>query len=104
MKCCLNSAEGFGGYSDPKIPPVGACKRVAVDGAKKIVEQFPGRVRQVYCIRDCKPGDRPSDHCDGKATDMMCSDAGGVRSSFLASNRLNLPKDLFGVHGEVFLT
>ena len=84
MKCCLSSGNGFGGYSSPKIPPVGACKRVAVDGAGKIVKQFPGRVRQVFCTRDCKPGDRPSDHCTGKATDMMCSDGGGVSFFSLA--------------------
>jgi hypothetical protein len=31
----------------------------------------------VFCIRDCAcPG--TSDHCCGLATDMMCSDAGGV--------------------------
>ncbi|KAF7561960.1 hypothetical protein G7046_g2182 [Stylonectria norvegica] len=43
MKCCSSSATGFGGYKAPKIPPVGACKKVAVDGAGKIVKAFPGR-------------------------------------------------------------
>ncbi|KAK1954743.1 hypothetical protein LY78DRAFT_729611 [Colletotrichum sublineola] len=76
FKCCSSSASGFGGYSAPSIPSVGACQQVAVDGAKKIVAAFPGRVRQVFCKRDCTcPGD--SDHCCGKATDMMNSDAGG---------------------------
>jgi hypothetical protein len=77
FKCCSSSATGFGGYAAPAIPAVGACKQVAVDGARKIVAAFPGRVRQVFCTRDCVcPG--TSDHCCGKATDMMCSDAGGV--------------------------
>ncbi|KZL77847.1 D-alanyl-D-alanine carboxypeptidase [Colletotrichum tofieldiae] len=77
FKCCSSSASGFGGYDAPSIPSVGACKQVAVDGAKKIVAAFPGRVRQVFCTRDCDcPG--TSDHCCGKATDMMCSDGGGV--------------------------
>ncbi|KAK3315730.1 hypothetical protein B0H66DRAFT_270187 [Apodospora peruviana] len=77
FKCCSSSATGFGGYSTPAYPAVGACKQVAVDGAKTIVAAWPGRVRQIYCTRDCAcPGD--SDHCCGKATDMMCSDAGGT--------------------------
>ncbi|KAF6823713.1 secreted protein [Colletotrichum plurivorum] len=78
FKCCSSSAQGFGGYSAPAIPGVGACKKVAVDGAKKIVAAFPGHVRQVFCIRDCQCNVDPSDHCCGKATDMMCSDAGGA--------------------------
>lgn len=77
MMCCNSAATGFGGYSAPKIPAVGACKKVAVDGAKKIVAAFPGRVREIGCVRDCAcPG--TSDHCCGLATDMMCSDGGGV--------------------------
>ncbi|OLN87589.1 putative secreted protein [Colletotrichum chlorophyti] len=77
FKCCSSSATGFGGYAAPSIPPVGGCKQVAVNGAKKIVAAFPGRVREVFCTRNCAcPGD--SDHCCGKATDMMCSDAGGA--------------------------
>lgn len=63
---------------------MGACKKVAVDGAKKVVAQFPGRVREIGCVRDCACGSNPSsDHCCGKATDLMCSDAGGVRHSLL---------------------
>ncbi|GKT51468.1 uncharacterized protein ColSpa_11649 [Colletotrichum spaethianum] len=77
FQCCSSSASGFGGYGAPSIPSVGACKQVAVDGAKEIVAAFPGRVREVFCTRDCTcPG--TSDHCCGKATDMMCSDGGGV--------------------------
>ncbi|KAJ6443200.1 nucleoporin NUP49/NSP49 [Purpureocillium lavendulum] len=78
FKCCDSAAAGFGGYpARPKIPPVGACKKTAVDGAGRIVDAFPGRVREVFCIRDCAcPGS--SDHCCGLATDMMCADGGGV--------------------------
>ncbi|KAK7424800.1 hypothetical protein QQZ08_008429 [Neonectria magnoliae] len=76
MKCCSSAAGGFGGYATPKIPTVGACKKVAVDGARKIVAAFPGRVREIGCVRDCAcPGS--SDHCCGLATDMMISDHGG---------------------------
>jgi hypothetical protein len=77
MKCCSSSATGFGGYGAPAIPSVGACKSVAVSGAQKVVAAWPGRVRQIYCTRDCAcPG--TSDHCCGKAIDFMCSDGGGV--------------------------
>ncbi|KAH6889320.1 hypothetical protein B0T10DRAFT_487758 [Thelonectria olida] len=76
MKCCSSSAPGFGGYADPTIPKVGACKSAAVAGAKKIVAAFPGSVREIGCVRDCAcPG--TSDHCCGLATDMMISDNGG---------------------------
>ncbi|KAM7213791.1 D-alanyl-D-alanine carboxypeptidase [Rhypophila decipiens] len=78
FKCCSSSATGFGGYSAPRIPSVGSCKKVAVDGAKKIVAAWPGRVREIGCVRDCSCSSGNSDHCCGKATDMMCSDGGGV--------------------------
>ncbi|KAI6298482.1 hypothetical protein MCOR29_002916 [Pyricularia oryzae] len=48
-----------------------------IDGAGRIVEAWPGRIRQIYCARDCRCGEG-SDHCCGKATDMMCSEAGGA--------------------------
>jgi hypothetical protein len=80
FQCCSSSAQGFGGYSSPTIPAVGACKQKAVNGAKAIVAAFPGWIREIGCIRNCAcPGD--SDHCCGLATDMMCSDAGGVSDS-----------------------
>ncbi|KAL3960651.1 hypothetical protein ACCO45_005768 [Purpureocillium lilacinum] len=45
FKCCASPAGGFGGYpAAPKIPAVGACKKNAVEGARKIVAAFPGRV------------------------------------------------------------
>jgi len=81
FKCCFASG-GSGGYPAPDIPSVGSCKRIAVDGAKAIVKQFPGKVREIGCIRPpcvskCgEPGQ--SDHCCGMATDMMCSDKTGV--------------------------
>ncbi|KAL2683014.1 hypothetical protein Neosp_007476 [[Neocosmospora] mangrovei] len=43
MRCCSAGGTGFGGYPAPNIPAVGACKQVAVDGAKKVVAAFPGR-------------------------------------------------------------
>lgn len=77
MKCCSSTATGFGGYSAPAIPAVGACQAVAVSGANQLVAAWPGRVRQIYCTRACAcPG--TSDHCCGKAIDFMCSDAGGT--------------------------
>ncbi|KAK3295266.1 peptidase M24, structural domain-containing protein [Chaetomium fimeti] len=80
MKCCSSGTTGFGGYKAPAFPAVGACKSVAVSGAKKVVAAWKGRVRQIYCTRDCAcPG--TSDHCCGKAIDFMCSDGGGVPTS-----------------------
>lgn len=79
FKCCQSSAQGWGGYPAPSIPGVGSCQQVAVSGAQKVVAAWPGRVRQIYCIRDCPCGANPSsDHCCGKAIDFMCSDAGGA--------------------------
>lgn len=80
MMCCSSNAGGFGGYGAPTIPAVGACKKSAVDGAKKIVAAFPGRIREIGCVRACAcPGS--SDHCCGLATDLMCADGGGVSAS-----------------------
>jgi len=91
FKCCSSSATGFGVYAAPRIPTLGVCKQVSIDGAKKIVAAFPGRVREIGCYRsncDCEK----SDHCCGKATDMMCSDAGGV--SFFLPSKTILRDDL----------
>jgi len=76
FKCCDSASNGFGGYGDPK-EHYGRCQQVAINGAKAIIRAWPKRVREVFCIRDCGSGDS-SDHCNGKATDMMCSDGGGV--------------------------
>jgi hypothetical protein len=80
-RICLQ-ANGFGGYKAPNFPTVGtsvgACKAVAVNGARKIVKKFPGRIREIGCKRGCTCNAKSSDHCCGRATDLMCSDAGGV--------------------------
>ena len=74
FKCCVPNGSG---YPAPKIPAVGACKAHAVSGAQKVVAGNKGKVRQIYCTRDCAcPG--TSDHCCGLAIDFMCSSAGGV--------------------------
>ena len=80
FKCCQSSAPSWGGYPAPSFPSTSSgCKQVAIDGAKWVVDKWPGRVRQIYCIRDCACGSNPSsDHCCGKAIDFMCSDAGGT--------------------------
>ena len=76
FKCCV-PAGSSGPYPPPAIPPVGACKAPAVNGAQKVVNGNPGKVREIYCTRACScPG--TSDHCCGMAIDFMCSSAGGV--------------------------
>lgn len=77
FRCCQSSDRGFGGYAAPRIPAVGSCKQNAVSGARAVVNAFPGRVREIFCIRDCACGSG-SDHCCGEAIDFMCSDAGGA--------------------------
>lgn len=78
MTCCSSDAQGFGGYEPPAVPEVSdSCLIVSVEGAQAILGEFPGRVREVFCARDCAEGDT-SDHCIGKAMDMMCADGGGV--------------------------
>lgn len=78
FKCCDSASNGFGGYEAPKENWLGSCQQVAIDGARKIIGAWPGRVREVGCFRNKKPGDSPSEHHTGKATDMMCPDAGEV--------------------------
>lgn len=82
FKCCSSTASGFGGYDAPKLPAVGACKSVAVSGARKVVAAWPGRIRAVVCARDCacRSG---FEHCCGTATDFECSDSAGVSESLL---------------------
>lgn len=80
FKCCM---PADGGFPTPDLPSTcSGCKRVAIDGAKAIVDAFPGKVMQIGCIRKC---DDPSssDHCTGMATDMMVAD-GGVSDTRLA--------------------
>ncbi|KAL8915811.1 MAG: hypothetical protein Q9208_008832 [Pyrenodesmia sp. 3 TL-2023] len=46
FKCCVpGTSPAPGGYPTPSIPPVGACKANAVNGAKKVVAGNPGKVR-----------------------------------------------------------
>lgn len=80
FKCCKSPERGFGGYGAPTIPSTSSgCKAVAIAGAKWVVARFPGRVKSIGCIRKCDCSANPSsDHCCGKAIDLMCSDAGGV--------------------------
>ncbi|KAL8846553.1 MAG: hypothetical protein Q9221_008360 [Calogaya cf. arnoldii] len=81
FKCCLPGGTtpppSGGGYPTPRVPAVGACKAPAVNGAQKVIAALPGKVREVFCIRDCAcPGS--SEHCCGMAIDFMCTDGGGV--------------------------
>lgn len=45
FQCCVPKTS-TGGYPTPAFPKVGACEKVAVDGAEKIVKGNPGKVRQ----------------------------------------------------------
>ena len=77
MQCCDSTDNGWGGYPAPTIPAVGACQQTAVDGANAVVNQFPGAVREIFCIRDCAcPG--TSEHCCGMAIDYMIGNEGSV--------------------------
>lgn len=85
FKCCLPGTSPSGGFPPPRIPAVGACKAAAVNGAQKTVSGLPGKVREIFCTRDCAcPG--TSEHCCGLAIDFMCTSGGGVSdpSLFLA--------------------
>ena len=75
FRCCDSASNGWGGYSKP-IEHYGGCQKVAIDGAKAAIKAWPGRVREVFCKRTCRDS---SDHCDGKATDLMISDGSSVR-------------------------
>ncbi|KAF1812600.1 hypothetical protein P152DRAFT_449315 [Eremomyces bilateralis CBS 781.70] len=85
FKCCQPGGDtgGEDGYPTPEYPAVGdatgSCKQVTVTSAEKVIEAFPGKVRELFCTRDCTcPG--TSEHCCGRAMDFMCSDGGGVRT------------------------
>jgi hypothetical protein len=72
------SGGGGGGYPTPDFPSTSSgCKQTAIDGAKAIVDAFPGKVKEIGCIRKCDSSSS-SDHCSGMATDMMVAD-GGVK-------------------------
>ncbi|KAL8880182.1 MAG: hypothetical protein Q9198_002356 [Flavoplaca austrocitrina] len=88
FKCCLPGGSGGGtSFPPPRIPPVGACKSTAVSAAQKTVAALPGKVREIFCIRDCAcPG--TSEHCCGLANDFMCTSGGGVRNDAGTANGL----------------
>ncbi|KKY21834.1 hypothetical protein UCDDS831_g04089 [Diplodia seriata] len=55
FKCCLPTSGGgggSGGFPPPTFPVVGKCKKVAVEGAKKVVKANPEKVREIGCVRD----------------------------------------------------
>lgn len=79
FKCCLPKGSD-GPWPTPAFPAVGECKKKSVDGAKKIVSAHKGKVRQIYCIRQCVDP-TSSEHCVGLAVDLMCSRAGGVKTT-----------------------
>jgi len=81
FKCCNSDVNGWGGYAAPTFPSTSSgCKATAISGAKKVVAAWPGRVRQIYCIRDCAcPG--TSEHCCGMAIDFMIADGGGYATN-----------------------
>lgn len=82
FKCCLPGTSPAGGFPPPRIPAVGACKATAVSGAQKTVSGLPGKVREIFCTRDCAcPGS--SEHCCGMAIDFMCTSGGGVSDTAL---------------------
>ncbi|KAF2429691.1 hypothetical protein EJ08DRAFT_272508 [Tothia fuscella] len=88
FKCCLpGTSPNPGGFPAPHIPAVGACKAPAVNGAQKVVAALPGKVREIFCTRDCAcPG--TSEHCCGMAIDFMCTSAGGTRNAAGTANGL----------------
>ena len=86
FKCCLPrtgtrpnpGGTAVGGFPPPRIPSVGACQSTAVNGARALVAQFPGKIREMGCKRACRCPSN-SEHCCGLAIDYMCSSAAGVR-------------------------
>ncbi|KXJ97643.1 hypothetical protein Micbo1qcDRAFT_200303 [Microdochium bolleyi] len=76
MQCCSSAATGFGGYAKPTLGKSG-CLDVSIKGSDTVLAKFPGRIKNVYCIREnCSC--QTSDHCCGGAIDFMCSDSGGA--------------------------
>lgn len=77
FKCCMPAGGGGGGGGDgPTIPTTSSgCKQVAIDGAKDVVDAFPGKIKEIGCIRKCSDPSS-SDHCTGMATDLMVAAAG----------------------------
>lgn len=92
------------GFAAPKIPAVGDCKAVAVEGAQVISGAFPGRIAEIGCKRACACAKGNSNHCCGLANDLMTSklgtatDRGIPIAEFIMNNadRLNLKNVIWG--------
>ena len=82
---------GGGGGGGGDSPPFGkaGCQQVAISGAEKVVAQFPGKILEIGCKRTCSDS---SDHCVGKATDLMVAKLGVS----------TIPLDGVGVSADVF--
>lgn len=80
FKCC-DAGQAYGPYDAPAVPEVGSCKAVTVEGTRKIIDAFPGRIWSAGCYREgtCSDG---SEHPCGRAIDLMCSDEAGVSNAY----------------------
>ncbi len=77
FKCCVPDGSSGGPYPIPNFPSTSSgCKSTAIAGAKAIVKEFPGKIKEIGCIRSCSDPSS-SDHCTGMATDMMVA-LGGI--------------------------
>lgn len=79
FKCCSSASRGFGGYSRPALPG-GICKTAAINGARAVLDAFPGRVRQLICGKSGCACGSGNDHCCGLAVDFLVSDLNGSPS------------------------
>src|SRR2546423_11348243 len=75
FKCCMPP----GSLPQPRLPSRSSgCQQISIDGAKAMIDAFPGVVKRIDCIGDdrhCLPVPH-SDHCVGYAVDMMVADSG----------------------------
>ena len=73
-------------FPTPRLPTLASgCKSIAIEGARKIRAQFPGRIKEIGCKRDCSISGEVSEHCTGMANDLLVSSAWGVSSSSVLS-------------------
>lgn len=78
FRCCM-PGSGNGNYPPPGLPTTSqGCKQTAIDGAKKIVSAFPGKIIEIGCKRNCADPSS-SDHCTGMANDLMVAKYGVSR-------------------------
>lgn len=97
------STGGSGDGKQPGLPSSSSgCKQTAISGANKIIEQFPGKVREIGCIRQCS-NPSSSDHCTGMATDMMIGPPGVSLPVLLISVLLHLSFFLHMFHSPYLL-